>query len=247
MKYFISFILSIIILTSSITSAFAAEDITFKLQDTQCKNNRLFTVNMIAKSEKPLSAATFEFVYDKEMFEYRSIKASDNESQVSANCKNGSIKAVFLNTYGQNIENDTVILSITFKAINEGTGYIDFNVKECVDSDVEWLDIGKCTSSKITVTPSKSNKISNSSSKNTTKKNKSDSKKDISKSERVTEPVTTIPSTIYEYGPLNDDIENSNKLLLGIGFMFGCGLIILIILIIMILKKIVAKNNKAPN
>ena len=243
MKYIISFMLSAVILIFSVTSVIASENITFNLQNTQCKVDRLFTVNMIAKCDKPLCAATFEFIYDTEMFEYRSIKVNNNESQISANCKNNSVKVVFLNTYGQNIESDTVIFSVTFKAINVGTGYIDFNVEECVNNDVEWLTVGKCTSSTITVSPSKSQDISNSYSKSKSKKDKSDSKKDKSKSERVTEPVTTSESTIDEFGALNNDIENSNKLLLLIGFMFGCGLIILIVLIIMILKKIVAKNN----
>ena len=241
MKYLFSFVLSILIVVSSATSAFSSENITFKLQNTECKTNRLFTVDMIAKCDKPLSAATFEFIYNTEMFEYRSIKVKDDESQISANCKNGSVKAVFLNTYGQNIDSDTAIFSITFKAIKAGTGYIDFNVEECVNSDIEWLDIGKCTSSTITITPSKSN-ISDSSSKNKTKKDKTNSDKDKSKSERVTEPITTSSATIDEYGPINNSIENSNQLLLLIGFMFGCGLIIFIVFIIMILKKIAAKK-----
>ena len=247
MKHLISFMFSIAILISSVTTTFASEDISFALQNTQCKVNRLFTVEMIAKSNKPLCAATFEFIYDTEMFEYRSIKVKDDKSQISANCKNSIVKAVFLNTYGLNINSDTAIFSITFKAIKEGTGYIDFNVEECVNSDVKWFEIGKCTSSTVTVTPSKSNDISNSSSKNKSNKDETNSEKDKSKSKRTTVPVTTTSSTIDEYGLLNNDIENSNKLLLLIGFMFGCGLIILIILIIMILKKIVAKNNKAPS
>ncbi len=240
MKYIFSFFLSVILVLSSFTTAFASENITFTLQSAQCKINRLFTIEMVAKSDKPLCAATFEFIYDSKMFEYRKIKVSDDESKISANEKNGCVTAVYLNTYGKDISDNTVIFSITFKAIKDGVGYIDFNVKECVDSNVEWFSIGNCTSAEINVESTKDS-LSNSIKTENSKTDKSEPSTGKSNRKKSTEPTTT-PATIDEYGSLND-AESSNKMYLLIGFMFGCGLLIIILIIYGIFKKYCNKNN----
>ena len=244
MKYIFSLLLSVIMVLSSFTTAFASEDVTFTLESAQCKINRLFTIEMVAKSKKPLCAATFEFIYDSKMFEYRNIKVSDDESKISANDKNGCVTAVYLNTYGKDISDNTAIFTITFKAVKDGVGYIDFNVKECVDSNIEWLSIGNCTSAQIDVESTKDS-LSNYSKTESTKTDKSESSTGKSKRKKATEPTTT-PATIDEYGSLND-AESSNKLYLLIGFMFGCGLLIIILILYGIFQKYCNKNKDNNN
>lgn len=69
MKKLVSIFSVLLILILSCQSVFAAENISFELTNCNTSQNRLFSVDMIAKSSTELSAATFEFKYDKNMIE----------------------------------------------------------------------------------------------------------------------------------------------------------------------------------
>ncbi len=58
----------LILITLSVFSVSAGEVVSFECEDTSCDNNRLVTVNVRAESDKKLSAATFEFTFDGDMF-----------------------------------------------------------------------------------------------------------------------------------------------------------------------------------
>ena len=66
-------------------TAYAASNIDFALTEKSTDNNRLFTINMQAKSNEKISAALFCFTYDKNMFEFRSMKCNDDESEIEYN------------------------------------------------------------------------------------------------------------------------------------------------------------------
>lgn len=220
------------ILFSSI-NCFAAESVDFSVEDCETPINRLFTVNVTAKSDIAISAATFEFTYDKSMFEYRSTKAYYDDSQIAANETDDKLKIVFLNTYGQNIKDGDIIFTITFKAVKSGYGYIDFSVYDCVDSNVEFMDVGKCTSSKVTV----NDKSSSISEKSKNSNNKSDGKSS-SKSSRNNEE----DSTIDELGILNPLDDKSTRFLI-IGIAIGAGIIGIIFVAYTVGKHSVQKKN----
>lgn len=239
-KYFILFITIYIILSSSF-SVSAIDTISFKLSDCNCDKNRLFTVDMIAQSDIKLSAATFEFTYDKSLFEFRSIKTTDESSQISYNELDNCVKSVFLNTFGQDIGSEEVIFTLTFKSINSGTGNINFSVSECVSSDVKFIDIETCTSSTVTINSTKTEKQNNSSKKPAKEKETSETKK----SEENTE--TTSVSTIDELGILNP-IDNWSITYFFMGLCLGISFVIIVLLIYFISRRIINNiNNKKNN
>lgn len=152
MKKLFSIILILVaLLQISLTSAFATTSVSFEMQNADMKPNRLFSVALSANSGNRLSAATFEFTYDPDYIEFRKVKAVNNGSKIQVNKKSGKIKVVFLNSEGQNISGGSDVLTLDFKTIKEGTAYIDYTVNQCVDSDVNFMDVGSCTASCIRI------------------------------------------------------------------------------------------------
>ena len=148
MKKLFSIILILVALFQiSLTSAFATASVSFEMQNADMKPNRLFSVALSANSGNRLSAATFEFTYDADYIEFRKVKAVNNGSKIQVNKKSGKVKVVFLNSEGQNISGGSDVLTLDFKTIKEGTAYIDYTVNQCVDSDVNFMDVGSCTAS----------------------------------------------------------------------------------------------------
>ena len=129
------------LLQISLTSAFATASVSFEMQNADMKPNRLFSVALSANSGNRLSAATFEFTYDPDYIEFRKVKAVNNGSKIQVNKKSGKVKVVFLNSEGQNISGGSDVLTLDFKTIKEGTAYIDYTVNQCVDSDVNFMEV----------------------------------------------------------------------------------------------------------
>lgn len=241
---FLIFIITVVLLSyGSLITAFSANKVDFVLSDYNCDNNRLFTISMTADSDKKLCAASFEFTYDKSMFEFRSAKVSDKTSKIAYNELSDKVKLVFLNADGINIINGEIIFTLTFKAVKSGTRYIDFFVSDCVDSDINSIDAGKCTSAKITVN-SKSEKSGSDKSNSSDKSEKSESSG--SKSERKKTEETTSVSTYDEIGQLNS-FDNPNIRLLIIGIVLGASLIAAVMLAYNIFKRIKSNRNKRKN
>lgn len=161
MKKLFSIILILVaLLQISLTSAFATASVSFEMQNADMKPNRLFSVALSANSGNRLSAATFEFTYDSDYIEFRKVKAVNNGSKIQVNKKSGKVKVVFLNSEGQNISGGNDVLTLDFKTIKEGTAYIDYTVNQCVDSDVNFMDVGSCTASCIRIYKNASGTVS---------------------------------------------------------------------------------------
>ena len=238
MKRFIVILIAFSILYTSIFTVFASTSISFELTDCTCDINRLFSVEMVAKSDIKLSAATFEFTYDKKLFEFKNIKVKNKESEISYNELNNCVKTVFLNTFGQDIKNGDVIFTLNFKSVKAGNGQIGFTVSDCVSPDIEYIDIGNCTSGNITINDKQSN-VSNSekSSKTSTDKDKSSKK-----SKKQTE--TTSSSTYDELGILNPVDNWILKYFLS-GICIGVGSVIIILILYFVPRHIIKKiKNK---
>lgn len=242
-RFFTLITVSVLLIGCSFFTVLSATKIDFTLDDCTTDNNRLFTISMTADCDNNLSAASFEFTYDKSMFEFRSAKVSDKTSKITYNELDDKVKLVFLNADGTDINNGENIFSLTFKAVKSGTGYIDFFVSDCVDSDINSLDAGKCTSAKITVnSPSSEKNSDKSSSSDKSDKNESSSVK--SKREKSEE--TTSASTYDEIGQLNS-FDNPNTRLLIIGIVLGASLIAAGMLVNNIFRRIKSNIHKRKN
>lgn len=203
MKKFIIILLNVIFILSSTISVNAANDVSFTMTDVECNNNRLFTVDVKAKSADRFSVATFEFVYDRSVIDFRKVSCDDN-SLVRVHDNGESVVVSYLCTDGINIEDYTTIFTLKFKSISVGETKINYTVSNCVNSDVEDMPIGSCTSSVINVkSKSTNNKISQ------TKKNNSSK----SSSDKI-ETTTYEYATIDELGDLNPDQFNNNKVVI---------------------------------
>lgn len=206
MKKLFSIVLILIaLLQISLTSAFATASVSFEMQNADMKPNRLFSVALSANSGNRLSAATFEFTYDPDYIEFRKVKAVNNGSKIQVNKKSGKVKVVFLNSEGQNISGGSNVLTLDFKTIKEGTAYIDYTVNQCVDSDVNFMDVGSCTASCIRIYKNASGTVSGGSS-SSSNKNSTQATGKGGKSKHPTEPTTVNASDDehIDYNPIKD-------------------------------------------
>lgn len=222
MKKLFSIILILIaLLQISLTSAFATASVSFEMQNADMKPNRLFSVALSANSGNRLSAATFEFTYDADYIEFRKVKAVNNGSKIQVNKKSGKVKVVFLNSEGQNISGGSDVLTLDFKTIKEGTAYIDYTVNQCVDSDVNFMDVGSCTASCIRIYKNASGTVSGGSS-SSSNKNSTQATGNGGKSKHPTEPTTVNASDdeYIDYNPIKD--KQIKFFLAGMGITAGC-------------------------
>lgn len=220
-KLFSITLILIAVLQISLTSAFATESVSFEMQNADMKPNRLFSVALSANSGNRLSAATFEFTYDPDYIEFRKVKAVNNGSKIQVNKKSGKVKVVFLNSDGQNISDGSEILSFTFKTLKTGTTYIDYTVEQCVNSDVNFIDVGSCTASCVRIYKNASGTVSGgiSSSSN---ENSTQATGKGGKSKHPTEPTTVNASDdkYIDYNPIKD--KQIKFFLAGMGITAGC-------------------------
>lgn len=203
MKRLTIVLLCVILMLFSVISVSAVSDISFATTDAQCNNNRLFTVDIKAKSADDFSVATFEFTYDRSIIEYREVSCGDN-SYVRAHDNGKSVVVSYLCSDGVKIDEYTTIFTLKFKSISEGETRLDYTVSNCVNSEVEDMPIGSCTSSLITV----NSKITK--SNNETQKNKNSIGKNSSDNIE-SDTYQNSDTTIDQFGVLNDGYFNNNK------------------------------------
>lgn len=222
-KLFSITLILIAVLQISLTSAFATESVSFEMQNADIKPNRLFSVALSAKSVNRLSAATFEFTYDPDYIEFRKVKTVNNGSKIQVNKKSGKVKVVFLNSEGQNISGGSDVLTLDFKTIKEGTAYIDYTVNQCVDSDVNFMDVGSCTASCVRIYKNASGTVGGASiSSNNNKSSTRSTTGKGGKSKHPTEPTTVNASDdkYIDYNPIKD--KQIKFFLAGMGITAGC-------------------------
>lgn len=238
--YSIVLIIVMIIISSTLT-AFAADSVSFELSGADVAPNRLVTLELKAKSSEKFCAALFEFSYDTKMLEFRSVKVSKDSSKIKANDLGGKVKVSFLNSEGLSISEMNTIFTITFKTSVQGSTFVDFKVSDCVDGNVNSLDVGQCSSSEITV----SKTHNNTSDKNNKSESKSkDDSKSSGNSKRSSKETTTSPASIEEWGELNP-VNDKSTLFLIIGLVGGASLVILTVLAFLIGRHSI--QNKIKN
>ena len=200
---------------------------------------------MQAKSNEKISAALFYFTYDKDMFEFRSMKCSDDESEIEYNETDEGVKAVFLNSDGKRISDGDTLFTLTFKSVSSGSSSIDFTVSDCVNSNTEYMNIGKCTSADITVN-SKSNEDNYENGENDIEDNgnsKSDKSRSSSKnSSKSNVKESTATAEINGLGELSS-IASPNSQLLIIGIAIGCGSAVTAAVFFVALNHIIKKKK----
>lgn len=236
---------ALLFVLNTIFSVSASENAGFKLSNAECDINRLFDVEVVAEGENSLCAVTFEFTYDKSMFEFRDAKSDNPNVSIKANEKSDCVKVVYLCSDGADTSNGNTIFTLNFKAIKAGTGYIDFNVYECVNQNVEFMNIDNCTSSKIVVNGSSDDDKSEDDVASGSSENSKSSKSDKGQSTRndTKNDITTSQSTVDNIGTLNSVNSNKGNYIF-IGILIGFGIIIVLSFVFLFGRKTAnIKNN----
>lgn len=238
--------IAVLITFGTMFSAFAAGSIDFRLNNSECDINRLIEVEVIASGNQKLSAVSFEFTYDKSMFEFRGTKSGDTTSIVKSNELDNCVKTIYLCADGLDINNGKTIFTITFKAVKGGTGYIDFSVYDCIDQNLGFIDVSSCTSAKITVNTSSGNQEITDKNSLKSSGNHND-KSSASKSKSTRDDTTKAQATVDDLGTVNPINDNKiNYIVLGI--FSGFGIVCILLIMFLIGRKtanIKSRNNKS--
>ena len=146
---------------------------------------------------------------------------------------NGStLNVSYLCKDGKNIDNDTVILTLEFKATTEGQSNLQYTAYDCVNSSAESVEISQCSSGKVSVTKQGSEK-SNDNEKSDTTEYKSESNESTGNSEK---------SSIDELGSLNGKFSDNTVFMLIVGVICG---IAVGVLCFMLYLSVIKRKNKA--
>ena len=226
MKRIIFCIITFSFILLSLYSVNAVNGVSFSADNVECSNNRLFNVVVKAQSADKLSAATFEFTYDRTMIEFRGVSC-DDDSYVKAFDNGNTVRVSFLCSKGKVIDEFSTIFTLEFKSKSFGNCNLDYTVSDCVNSDVNDMKINNCTSADITViggSVSESSKNSDTENKDEVYSEKNTEKKSDDKSTQE----STV-STIDQLGFLNSSFSDNTTLMFIVGGLSGAAVVILVI------------------
>lgn len=120
----------------------------FPLPEVQCAPNRLIQVPCVATGSSKFCAGTFSFQFDKNLLEIRKVTPYKGAKAVFHQAD--TLKISYVHPDGIDLSAAPEIITLQFKVKGEGTTQISFEVYDCVDSDVEFMQIGTCISGNVT-------------------------------------------------------------------------------------------------
>ena len=132
----------------SAAKAFAAQTVSFSLPEVRCAPNRLIQVPCVATGTGKFCAATFSFQFDRSLLEIRKVTPYKGAKAVFHQAD--TLKISYVHADGIDLSAAPEIFTLEFKATGEGTTPISFEVCDCVDADVEFMQIGTCISGIVT-------------------------------------------------------------------------------------------------
>lgn len=213
MKRFLPVFLILTIL--SLLPASAAGTVSIETGSVTCRNNRLIEVEVKAQGSGKLSAALFEFTFDKSVLEYRKIHTPDGSDAVCVE-KDYGIRLSYLCTNGVTLSTQPTLFTIEFKTVAEGESEVGFRVMDCVDSDAQWMDIGSCLAGTVTVSNHADDTVGTAEPKQQQKAastSESESKQGGSKkssaksSAKAKDRQETTAAPVHDLGTLNNVVE----------------------------------------
>ena len=140
--------LSVIMLMSG-TVANASDD-AIVTNDVEARSNRIFDVQVMMKSPKILSAASFELSYNVEKLSFREVKANAPVSKVRAYDDAGKTKVVFLCENGLKLGNAPLLFTVRYKLISDENAEIKIAASDCVDVKAKNFSLPTSATCKVT-------------------------------------------------------------------------------------------------
>ena len=213
MKRFLGIFMILILL--SVFPASASGTVSFETGSITCKNNRVITVELTAHGNGKLSAAIFEFYFDKSVLEFRGTDSPDGTLTEHTETEKG-VRVCFLCSDGKALSGQNALFSLSFKSVAEGESEIGFTVKDCADSDAQWMSVGSCTAGTVTVSSRADDSAGTTEAKQPKKQSaassaesKGSSKNSASKSDGEEDQQLTEKPTIHDLGKLNSVEETA--------------------------------------
>lgn len=134
MKKFVSLILTLLIVISVFSiSAFAESKVKLSLTGETIYAGEEFTLNLFISDNSKMSGAVIDINYDKDMLEFVSAKqgaildSSANISIKNIDGENAKVRFTYL-APDSSVKSEGVIMSITFKALENATGNTDLSI-----------------------------------------------------------------------------------------------------------------------
>lgn len=222
----------------------AADSVSFKTVDVETDNNRLFSVDVIASSDKPLCAAIFEFSYDKNLAEFRNVD-TDKSSKVVGNEKEDCVMVSYLNTYGKEISGGEVIFTLEFKALDEGSLSLEYTVSDCVDTDVKQMEIDSVVSGDIKINEKSEKALSKDKTSKSSNSTGASSKKSEKSSVKDEDKQPTTGDSLKNLGVIGDIGGNNESAKLVVAVIIICLIFVLAAAVIAFVfrRKLIAKKS----
>lgn len=238
MKKSLSILFVLVFIVISAFSAFAAEEngVSFITEDINCSKGRLFSVDVKASSADKLSAVIFTFTYDRNLMEYRSVSTA-SDSMVYAYDNGKTLNVSYLCADGKEINKDTVIFTLKFKAVSAGKTDLSYTAEDCVSPSAQSIPIYKCTNGAVTVGADSVdvNDAQNSDSSGNDNRDLPD--------ENNAADNNTSECTTDEIGFLNGRFEDNGAYMLAVGMLCGTAVALLFFMIYFIISRIKGKEN----
>jgi|GEM_PF-4398372 len=149
MRKFWLLCLLLLLAEGSVSKAFAVQTVSFSVPEVQCEPNRLVQIPCVANGAGKLCAAAFRFRFDNSLLEIREVKPCTGAKAVFH--QTDILTLSFVHADGIDLSASPVIFTLTCKAASEGTTPVSFEVFDCVDGNVEFMQIGACKSGSVTV------------------------------------------------------------------------------------------------
>ncbi|MDO4881803.1 MAG: hypothetical protein Q3975_00500 [Oscillospiraceae bacterium] len=231
-------IITLIILSCSMFSAYSAETVNFSLESAEVDLNRIATIGVSCSNSADLGAAVFEFDYDKSALEFR---GCESESLVRSNFSGDKLKVVFYNQ-----QNSSGLFNLKFKAVEDGGSGVNFKISDCFSKSGGSLPVSSCSSGVVN-TAEKASNVNNSLKSSSPLSGKADAVKGKSSAADDNGDLPggddTDDKALIDLGELNDNPERSYfpYVIAGCGVL---GLIVILTFTVIIIIKSVKKQKK---
>lgn len=233
-------IITLIILSCPMFSAYSAETVNFSLESAEVDLNRIATIGVSCSNSADLGAAVFEFDYDKSALEFR---GCESESLVRSNFSGDKLKVVFYNQ-----QNSSDLFNLKFKAVGDGGSGVNFKISDCFSKSGGSLPVSS-GSSGVVNTAGKASNVNNSSKSSPPLSEKADAVKGKSSAADDNGDLPggddTDDKALTDLGELNENPERSYFPYV----IAGCGVLGLIVILTFTVIKIIksVKKQKKKN
>lgn len=226
MKRLILLLLMVIFMVFSAFSVYAVNTngAVFRTNDVKCDKDRVFKVEVKADSSEILSAVLFEFTYDRNLIEYKSI-STDTGSMVYAYDNGNTLNISYLCKNGIDVSKENTLFTVKFKSVDYGDSDMNLTAYDCVNSSAESVKISDCISGKVSIKQKY--------------KNISDNSDDSDNQSEIAE--NNIVGSIDEIGEINGKFADNTTFMLAVGVL--CGLAIGVLCFMLYLYAIKRKNK----